>query len=143
MPHQILHHSWLTMIRANPPYSSRYFSFQWKSPENFLLNKNICCGYSLEVPPWGTSNEYPQHMFSLRNKKNINIATYYLELYLELWSPKDSFLTSNYIFSGNNSRRHMALDKIHFPQPKSTMCLFCYLAMKTCCGYPPKLLTVP
>ena len=29
--------------------------------------------YSLEVPRWGTSNhEYTQHMFSRRNKKNIN-----------------------------------------------------------------------
>ena len=34
-----------------------------------FFNKNICCGYSLEVPRGGTSNEYPQHMFLLRNKK--------------------------------------------------------------------------
>ena len=32
---------------------------------------NICCGYSLEVPHRGTSNGYPQHMLSLRNKTNI------------------------------------------------------------------------
>ena len=30
-----------------------------------------CCGYSLEAPRQGASNEYPQHMFSWRNKKNI------------------------------------------------------------------------
>ena len=24
-----------------------------------FLHKNISCGYSLEVPQWGTSNEYP------------------------------------------------------------------------------------
>ena len=36
-----------------------------------FLNENICYGYSLEAPHRGTSNEYPQHMFSLRNKKNI------------------------------------------------------------------------
>ena len=36
-----------------------------------FLNKNICCGYSLEVPRRGTSNEYPQHMYSSRNQKNI------------------------------------------------------------------------
>ena len=36
-----------------------------------FLNKNICCGYSLEAPQRGASNEYPQHMSSLRNKKNI------------------------------------------------------------------------
>ena len=37
-----------------------------------FLNKNICCGYPLETPHWGASNKYPQHMFLLRNKKNIN-----------------------------------------------------------------------
>ena len=36
-----------------------------------FLNKNICCGYLLEAPHRGASNEYPQHMFSSRNKKNI------------------------------------------------------------------------
>ena len=38
----------------------------------FLFSRRkhiIYCGYSLEVPRWGTSNEYPQHMFSSRNKK--------------------------------------------------------------------------
>ena len=35
----------------------------------FLL-KNIDCGYSLEPPRWGGSNEYPQSMFLSRNKKN-------------------------------------------------------------------------
>ena len=34
-----------------------------------FLHKNICCGYSLEVPNRGISNEYPQHMFMWRNKK--------------------------------------------------------------------------
>ena len=29
--------------------------------------------YSLEVPQRGASNEYPQHMFSSRNKKDISI----------------------------------------------------------------------
>ena len=32
--------------------------------------KNIDCGYSLEPPRWGGSNEYPQSMFLSRNKKN-------------------------------------------------------------------------
>ena len=35
-----------------------------------FLNKNMLW-YSLEAPRRGTSNEYPQHMFSSRNKKNI------------------------------------------------------------------------
>ena len=38
----------------------------------FLL-KNIYCGYSSEAPRWGASNEYPQRMFSWRNKKDISI----------------------------------------------------------------------
>ena len=32
--------------------------------------QNIDCGYSLEQPRWGDSNEYPQSMFLSRNKKN-------------------------------------------------------------------------
>ena len=35
-----------------------------------VLHENICCGYWLEAPQRGASNGYPQHMFSLRNKKN-------------------------------------------------------------------------
>ena len=36
-----------------------------------FLHENICCGYSLEVPQQGASNEYPQHIFLWRNKKDI------------------------------------------------------------------------
>ena len=32
--------------------------------------QNIDCGYSLEPPRRGVSNEYPQYMFLSRNKKN-------------------------------------------------------------------------
>ena len=32
---------------------------------------NICCGYSSKAPHRVASYEYPQGMFSLRNKKNI------------------------------------------------------------------------
>ena len=39
----------------------------------FLISpENICCGYSLEAPQQGASDEYSQHMFLWRNKKNIN-----------------------------------------------------------------------
>ena len=49
----------------------RHF-FQPKNTDIFLfLHKNICCGYSAEVPQWGTSDEYPQHRFTFRSKKNI------------------------------------------------------------------------
>ena len=32
--------------------------------------QNIDCGYSLETPRRGGSNEYPQSMFFTKNKKN-------------------------------------------------------------------------
>ena len=42
---------------------------QSSSKEEYLENK--CCGYSLEVHHWGPTNEYQQHLFSSRNKKNV------------------------------------------------------------------------
>ena len=36
----------------------------------FFSAQNIDCGYSLEPPQRGGSNEYPQSMFLSRNKKN-------------------------------------------------------------------------
>ena len=46
--------------------------FQPKVSVFFLnLNKNIYCGYSLEAPRRGTSDEFPQHMFLSRNQKTI------------------------------------------------------------------------
>ena len=40
-----------------------------------ISNQNIDCGYSLEPPPQGGSNDYPQSMFLNRNKKN-NVIMY-------------------------------------------------------------------
>ena len=31
---------------------------------SLFLHENVCCGYLLEAPEWGTSNEYPQHVFT-------------------------------------------------------------------------------
>ena len=39
----------------------------------------------LLVPEWGTSNEYPQHMFSGSNKQIINIF-FKKQPYLEIWN---------------------------------------------------------
>ena len=49
-----------------------------------FLHENVC-GYSLEAPHRGTSNEYPQHMISSRNKENINNFWLKKVPYLELW----------------------------------------------------------
>ena len=61
-------------------------------PQNiFLISpQNICCGYSLEVPLQGTSNEYPQHMFLWRNKKNISTFPLIKVPYLQLCARKDA-----------------------------------------------------
>ena len=45
--------------------------FQIKTFDIFLISaQNLDCGYSLEPPQRGGSNEYPQSMFLSRNKKN-------------------------------------------------------------------------
>ena len=46
-------------------------NFQTKNSNIFRISaQNIDCGYSLEPPRRGGSNEYPQSMFLSRNKKN-------------------------------------------------------------------------
>ena len=55
-----------------PTKMYRYFSF---------LHKNICWGYSLEVPHQDTSNEYPQHyVFMEKQEKYLSGTLPYLEL---------------------------------------------------------------
>ena len=45
--------------------------FQIKKSDIFHISaQNIDCGYSLEPPRRGGSNEYPQSIFLSRNKKN-------------------------------------------------------------------------
>ena len=76
---------------------------------SLFLHENICCGYSLEVPQWGTSNEYPQHMFSWKNKKNV--STFRLEKgaclelcpYLGLSLSVLCFMENRHTFRGDNS----------------------------------------
>ena len=44
--------------------------FSGKKIDIFLIfAQNIDCGYTLEPPPRGGSNEYPQSMFWSKNKK--------------------------------------------------------------------------
>ena len=46
-------------------------NFHWKNFDIFLIfAQNIDCGYTLEPPRRGGSNEYPQSMFWSKNKKN-------------------------------------------------------------------------
>ena len=46
--------------------------FREKNSDIFHISaQNIDCGYSLEPPRRGGSNEYPQSIFLRRNKKKI------------------------------------------------------------------------
>ena len=52
-------------------YLQKHKNFQIKKSDIFHISApNIDCGYSLEPPRRGGSNEYPQSMFLSRNKKN-------------------------------------------------------------------------
>ena len=62
---------------------NRYFlalkieNFQLKNFDIFLIfAQNIDCGYTLEPPHRGGSNEYPQSMFWSKNKKNRYTPAY-------------------------------------------------------------------
>ena len=45
--------------------------FRLKNSDIFHISaQTIDCGYSLELPQWGSPNEYSQSMFLSRNKKN-------------------------------------------------------------------------
>ena len=46
--------------------------------------QNVDCGYLLEPPQQGGSNEYPQSMFLSRNKK-INVYPGKPQFYLSKW----------------------------------------------------------
>ena len=72
----------MASLSSNQPlYQNTYFAevslalkienFQLKIFDIFLiLAQNIDCGYTLEPPCRGGSNEYPQSMFLSKNKKN-------------------------------------------------------------------------
>ena len=52
-------------------------NFHWKIFDIFLIfAQNIDCGYRLEPPRRGGSNEYPQSMFWSKNKKNRYTPAY-------------------------------------------------------------------
>ena len=55
-------------LKILPPKNEK---FQMKNSDIFHISaQNIGCGYSLEPPQRGGSNEYPQSMLLSRNKKN-------------------------------------------------------------------------
>ena len=61
-------HAYSNILKFLPPKTE---NFQIKNSDIFRISAQIIdCGYSLEPPRQGGSNEYPQSMFLSRNKKN-------------------------------------------------------------------------
>ena len=59
------------LLKYNENFTTKNENFQIKNCDIFHVSaQNIDCGYSLEPPRRGGSNEYPQPMFLSRNKKN-------------------------------------------------------------------------
>ena len=80
-----------------------------------FLHENIGCGYSLEVSRRDTSNEYPQHMFLWRNKKNYQNILVKKRTYLVLWHTVSDYIASLAALNTDvvMSERHIFLDRTH------------------------------
>ena len=75
--HVHIHYKNLPMQYTKNFCALKIENFQQKNIENFLIfAQNIDCGYTLEPPRRGGSNEYPQSMFWSKNKKNRYTPAY-------------------------------------------------------------------
>ena len=80
-------HVYSNILKILPPKNE---NFQIKNSSIIYISaQNIDCGYSLESPRQGGSNEYPQSMFLSRNKKN-NIYPCYPQFYYIKWGLRGS-----------------------------------------------------
>ena len=110
-----------TLLISMSIVSYKAFFFYQKALIFFLfLHENLCCGYSLEVPHWGTSNEYPQHRFSWRHKSIFWIPLLSGAMYVHL-----CFFILFLVFNGFT----IATDKALFSSKKCWY--FSYFSMKT------------
>ena len=64
---QGLHHRWPSLRKHN---CKNWTFSDKKNLIVFIFLLKTDCGYSLELPQWDSSYEYPQSMFLSRNKKN-------------------------------------------------------------------------
>ena len=59
------------LFKYTENFTNKKWKFSDKNSDIFHIStQNLECGYSLEPPRRGGSNEYPQSMFLSRNKKN-------------------------------------------------------------------------
>ena len=76
-------HAYSNILKILPPKIENFHTHKKKKKKSAIFNisdKNIDCGYTLEPPRRGGSNEYPQSMFLSRNKKN-NVYHCQLQFY--------------------------------------------------------------
>ena len=71
-------HAYSNILKILPPKNENFSDK--KSDISHVSAQNIDCGYSLEPPRRGGSNEYLQSMFLSRNKKN-NVYPYKPQFY--------------------------------------------------------------
>ena len=72
-----VHYENLPMQYIEIFFSHKNWKFQQTIFDIFLIfAQNIYCGYTLEPPCRGGSNEYPQSMFWSKNKKNRYTPAY-------------------------------------------------------------------
>ena len=70
--HEDKHYANMSMQYTAIFHGCKNDNFQMKIFDIFLIFAlNIDCGYTLEPPQRGDSNEYPQSMFWSKNKKNM------------------------------------------------------------------------
>ena len=71
-----------------------------------FLHKTICCGNSLEVHQWDTSNERPQHVFFMEKLRKLS-QSYVISRVLvkkpASVAPSDAFLTGDQEVTGSPS----------------------------------------
>ena len=73
-------HAYSNMLKILPPKNE---NFQIKTSDIFHVSaQNIDCGYSLDPPYWGGSNEYQQSMFwaDIRNIYHCKPQFYYIKM---------------------------------------------------------------
>ena len=104
-------HAYSNIYKISPP---RTEYFQIKNPDIFHISaQNIDCGYPLEPPQQGGSNEYPQSMFLSRNKKN------------NVYPCKPQFYYIKVGFKGSKLYRHV------FVMRKKKLLQFVFISMNT------------
>ena len=67
---------WVAHNKNLPIQQTEIFLTEKKNDIFLIFAQNIDCGYKLEPPRRGGSNEYPQSMFWSKNKKNRYTPAY-------------------------------------------------------------------